>query len=387
MKLTIYPFSFLALEDFLSYQQQMLLTLLVLAVASALIGVFLVLRRLSMVTDALSHTILLGIVLTYFITKDLHSPLLFIGAGLFGVFTVYSIELLSGTGLVKNDDAVGIIFPLFFSLAVILISMFARNVHLDTDMVLMGQIIMIPLNTVEVFGFILPKSLVYMLMMLLGNSLFIAVFYKELKISTFDPEFSVIAGFPSGLLFYALMTLTSFTAVAAFDAVGTVLTIALLAGPAASAYLLTKNLKKMLLVSVLYGIFNTVIGFYWALAINVSISGMIALVTGLSLLLTSLFYREGLLTSVYMRFKRKKTFQMDLLIIHLGNHEFQDDAKEELGFSSLAGHLNWDKALLDKKLRKLSAKGYLRSDMSRQMYLLTEKGKLRYNRIRIDYGM
>ena len=119
-----------ALGDFLSYNQQILLTLLILAVACALIGCFLVLRTLSMVTDALSHTILLGIVLAYLMTKDLNSPALFFGAGLFGVFTVYCIELLSATKQVKNNDAVGIIFPLFFSLAVILISTFARDVHL-----------------------------------------------------------------------------------------------------------------------------------------------------------------------------------------------------------------------------------------------------------------
>jgi manganese/zinc/iron transport system permease protein len=387
MHTMIRPLLLFKLGDVFSYNQQMLLTLLILAVACAIVGCFLVLRNLSMVTDALSHTILLGIVLAYFVTKNLNSPLLFIGAGLFGIFTVYCIELLSGTGLVKNDDAVGIIFPLFFSLAVILISTFARDVHLDTDIVLMGQVIMIPLNTIDIFGIVIPKAMLYMLIMLIANTLFIAIFYKELKVSTFDPEFSGMIGFSSGFLFYALMSLTSFTAVSAFDAVGTMLSIALFVGPAASAYLLTKNLKQMLIVSILYASMNTIIGFYSALSMNVSISGMIATITGLSLILTSLFYREGVVTSVYLRHRRKKEFQMDLLIIHLGNHEYQSNAKDELGFESIQNHLNWDRKLSNRKLRKLSEQGYVQSDLSREMYLLTKKGKLRYDIIKTDYGM
>jgi manganese/zinc/iron transport system permease protein len=131
------------ISDILDYNQQMLITLLITGIACAILGCFLVLRKLSMITDALAHSILLGIVLAFLITKDLNSPILFIGAGLFGIFTVFSIELLSSTRLVKSDDAVGIIFPLFFSLAVILISTFARNVHLDIDIVLMGQVIIL----------------------------------------------------------------------------------------------------------------------------------------------------------------------------------------------------------------------------------------------------
>lgn len=375
------------ISDYLSYSQQMLVTLLISAIACAILGCFLVLRKLSMVTDALSHSILLGIVLAYFITKDLNSPLLFLGAGLFGVFTVYTIELLSSTRLVKNDDAVGIIFPLFFSLAVILISTYARNVHIDTDMVLMGQVIMIPLNNIEFLGIVIPKAMSYMLFMLVTNILFVSIFFKELKVSTFDPEFATIAGFSSGILFYALMTLTSFTAVSAFDAVGAILVIALFIGPAASAYLVTKDLKRMIWVSVIYASINTLVGFYLGMLLNVSISGMVAAITGASLILTVLFHREGIITSIYLSRRNKKEFRLDLMIMHLGNHQDIPGEEEELGFHTLKDHLHWDQEAIERRANRLIDQGYIERDHKRKIFLLTEKGKLRYNMIKADYTM
>ncbi|NLJ71090.1 MAG: metal ABC transporter permease [Clostridiaceae bacterium] len=375
------------ISDFLNYNQQMLLTLIVTGIACSILGCFLVLNKLSMLTDALSHSILLGIVLAYFVTKDLNSPLLLIGAGIFGVFTVYAIGLLSKTRLVKNDDAVGIIFPLFFSLAVILISTFARNVHLDTDIVLMGQVIMIPLNNMTVFGVELPKALFYMLIILLINLIFVAVFFKELKVSSFDPEFATLAGFSSGLLFYGLMTLTSFTAVAAFDAVGAILVIALFVGPAASAYMLTKSLKKMLLVSIIFSMLNSTLGFYLAIVLNVSISGMIAVITGMTTFMTVLLNRQGIITAIYLRHKNRKEFRLDLLIMHLGNHEDQEDAEFELGFATIKDHLSWERETTERRLNRLIDQGFVQRNHEKKIFCLTEKGRLRYDMIKVDYGM
>lgn len=375
------------LSDYLSYNNQILLTLVITGTACAVLGCFLLLRQLSMVTDALSHTILLGIVLAYFITKDLNSPLLFIGAGLFGVFTVFSIELLSATRLVKNDDAVGIIFPLFFSLAVILISTFARDVHLDVDMVLMGQVVMIPLNLVNFGGFMVPKAMIYMTLMLVLNSAFIIVFFKELKASTFDPEFATLAGFSSTLLYYLLMTLTSFTAVSAFDAVGAIMVIALFIGPAASAYLVTKDLKKMVIVSALYAILNAVAGYYLSMSLNVSISGLVATMTGLTTLLTVLFNRQGVVTSIYKSYKNRKEFHLDMMIIHIGNHHELEDEIEELGFDTIKDHLNWKQDAVDSRASRLLEQGLIKRDDALQVYRLTNQGKSRYDIIKSDYNI
>ena len=197
-----------------------LLVLLLTAAACAPLGVFLILRRLSMMADAISHTVLLGIVLAFFVTHDLGSPWLLFGAALMGVVTVSLVELLGKTHLVKYDDAIGVIFPLLFALAVILISKYAGNAHLDTDMVLMGEVIYAGLNTVGIGGVEIPAAALKMGGLALLIAVFITVFYKELKVSAFDGEYARLIGVPTGILFYAFMSLTSLTTVAAFDAVG-----------------------------------------------------------------------------------------------------------------------------------------------------------------------
>ena len=102
-------------------------------------GVFLVLRRMSMMADAITHTVFLGIVLAFFVTEDLNSPLLLVGATLVGVGTVWLTEMIHNTGLVNEDASIGIIFPLLFSIAIILVSLYSGNAHLDVDTALLGK--------------------------------------------------------------------------------------------------------------------------------------------------------------------------------------------------------------------------------------------------------
>jgi len=375
------------LSNFIGLGEQILITMIITAIACALLGCFLVLRKLSMVTDALSHSILLGIVIAYFVTKDLGSPFLIIGAGIFGVFTVYSIELVANTGLVKNDDAVGIIFPLYFSLGVILISMFASNVHLDTDIVLMGQTIMIPLYTTEFLGIVLPKSLLNMSIILLINVIFILLFYKELKVSTFDPQQATLSGFKSTFLFYCLMALSSFTAVSAFDTVGAILVISLFIAPSASAYLITKDLKYMLIVASLYATVNSIIGYYVAVALNVSISGMVAVISGLTCFLTVLFYENGVVTSLLRLRRNRRQLKLDLVIVHIGNHLGQESEQLELGFDSIANHLSWKQERSSKTLKRLIKENYIVAEQVKKIFILTEKGQERYDLLKTQYGL
>src|SRR5690606_35691313 len=118
---------------------EILLIAIVVAMACALPGVFLVLRRMALMSDAISHSILLGIVLAFFVTGDVTSPLLILAAAATGVLTVMLVELLNHTRLVREDAAIGLTFPFLFSIGVILIARFAGNVHLDTDAVLLGE--------------------------------------------------------------------------------------------------------------------------------------------------------------------------------------------------------------------------------------------------------
>jgi len=366
------------LISYFSISYESLFVLIATATACALLSPFLVLRKLSMVSDAISHSVLLGIVLAFFIVKDVGSPLLIAGAALFGVITVFAVEFLSGTGLVKNDDAVGIVFPMFFALAVVLITKFARNVHLDTDIVLMGEVIIAPLNRTEFLGMDLPKAFVQMGILFIVNLLFIIIFFKELKITTFDKGFAKLAGFSSVALFYALMTLSSLTAVTAFDAVGAILVVSFLITPGAAAYLISKDLKVMIAISVGYAVINSVLGYVLSLLMNVSMSGMTAAVAGVTFLITFLFNKEGLITALILRFKRKSELKPELFLTHIGNHSGKKEELEELGLGSIRDHLKWKQAEVDKIAGRLIRRGLIRIDIGKNIYDLTEKGREKF---------
>lgn len=276
---------------------------MITAVSCALLGVFLVLKNMAMVADALSHTILLGIVLGYFIAGDLDSPILFVGAALFGVMTVYAIEYVVNKFAIQSDAATGLVFTLLFALAIILISKYARNVHLDVDVVLSGEVVFATLNTMEIFGIQVPISFARMFVMLVINLTFVAVTYQQLKVSIFDPVYAKSIGVAVGFLNLVLMTLVSITTVVAFDTVGAILVVSLMVAPALSAHLLSKRLSIMLLVALLYGVINSVLGYYVAIYFNVSISGTIAFAGFVTFLLTLLFAPNGLIGK---RFKRAK---------------------------------------------------------------------------------
>ena len=366
------------LISYFSISYESLFVLIATATACALLSPFLVLRKLSMVSDAISHSVLLGIVLAFFIVKDVGSPLLIAGAALFGVITVFAVEFLSGTGLVKNDDAVGIVFPMFFALAVVLITKFARNVHLDTDIVLMGEVIIAPLNRTEFLGMDLPKAFVQMGILFIVNLLFIIIFFKELKITTFDKGFAKLAGFSSVALFYALMTLSSLTAVTAFDAVGAILVVSFLITPGAAAYLISKDLKVMIAISVGYAVINSIIGYVLSLLMNVSMSGMTAAVAGVTFLITFLFNKEGLITAIFIRLKRKSELKPELFLTHIGNHSGKKEELEELGLGSIRDHLKWKQTEVDKIAGRLIRRGLIRIDINKDIYDLTEKGRERF---------
>ena len=369
------------IESLISYfaiSYESYFVLLTTAAACAVLSPFLVLRKLSMVSDAISHSVLLGIVIAFFIVKDVGSPFLIVGAAIFGVITVFAVEFLSGTGLVKNDDAVGIVFPMFFALAVVLITKFARNVHLDTDVVLMGEVIIAPLNRIEFMGIDLPKAFVQMGILLVINLLFVIIFFKELKVTTFDRGFATLAGFSSAALFYALMTLSSFTAVTAFDAVGAILVVSFLITPGAAAYLVSKDLKVMIAISVGYAVINSSIGYVLSLLMNVSMSGMTAAAAGVTFLLTFLFNREGLITAIFIRLKRKSELKPELFLTHIGNHSGKNEEREELGLGSIRDHLKWKQAEVDKTAGRLIRKGLIRVDTDKNIYDLTERGREKF---------
>ena len=330
----------------------------VVAVACALPGVFLVLRGMALMSDAISHAILLGIVLAFFVTKDLSSPLLIIAAAITGVLTVSLVELIHRTGLVREDAAIGIVFPALFSGGVILISRFAGDVHLDTDAVLLGELAFAWLDRLTIFGYELPKSLWVMGGILLINLIFIGLFYKELKLTTFDVGLAAALGFSPTLIHYGLMTIVSITAVGAFDAVGSILVVALMIAPPATAYLLTDRLSYLLGLSALLGVVSAISGYWLAHLLDVSIGGSMATMAGVLFLLTFLLAPErGIIAIARRRVQQRWEFAQTMLTIHLFNHEGVPDAERERHIEHLDEHLRWNTSFAGRVVRYAERQG------------------------------
>jgi manganese/zinc/iron transport system permease protein len=358
-----------------SFQIEIQLVALVVAVACALPGVFLVLRRMAMMSDAISHTVLLGIVVAFFIVEDLSSPFLIFGAALTGVLTVTLVELLHRTRLVKEDAAIGLVFPALFSLAVILISRYAGAVHLDVDAVLLGELAFAPFDRLVIGGRdIGPTALYVMGGILLLNVLFIILFYKELKLATFDAGLAAALGFAPGLIHYSLMAVVSITAVGAFDAVGSILVVALMIAPPVTAYLLTDSLPRMIGLSALIGAIGAIAGFWLANALDASIAGSMATMLGILFALAYLFApQRGLVALASRRHSQRWTFAQTALTIHLLNHQGAENEASECSIEHLEEHLRWNSEFAQRVVRQSQRAGFV--ERQNGLLLLTDNGR------------
>lgn len=310
-------------------------------IAASLLGAFLVLTRTSMLTDAISHSIVFGIVIVWLLTRQQSGPVQIVGAALTGVLTVVLVNLLTRTGRLKHDASIGLVFPALFSIGVLLLNLYARDVHIDTHTVLLGEIGFVWLDTVTLAGLDVPVSLLWMSVVTLVNLAFVTVFYKELKIATFDPALAASLGFLPGVLFYALLSLTSVTAVAAFDAVGAVLFIAFAIVPPATGYLLTDRLWRVIAYGAAASILASLLGYAAATAWDVSIGGMMAVTAGGLLLLAFLFGpRYGLIAQELRRGGQRRVNETRALAVHLYNHEHGGPSEESL-VGALQAHLSW----------------------------------------------
>lgn len=269
---------------------QLLIIAMLTAVSCTLPGTFLVLRGTSLMSDAIGHAILLGIVLTFLVTKNIHSPFVFIGATIVGIATAAITELLIWTKRLMHDAAVALVFPLFFSIAIILINLYANDIHIDTDAALLGELAFTPFNKLYIFGQDLgPLAIWVMTIILIINCICIYFWYPTLKITTFNPDYAYTLGYNPHLVHYGLMTLTSITIVGSFDIAGAILVVAFMIVPPAIAYLLTQKLSHMLIIGPLIAILNTIAGYLLSYALNVSIAGTIATMNGLLFALILLY--------------------------------------------------------------------------------------------------
>jgi manganese/zinc/iron transport system permease protein len=440
------------------------------AISGAVLGTFLLLRKMSLTSDAISHTVLLGIVVAFMVMvafgtePDISSPWLIIGAAAAGVATVVLTELIYRSGLVKEDAALGLAFPLLFAIAVILISRYADNVHLDQDAVMLGEIGVAWANTnshcfencegvvitpddpraevgrecincspggigprdanaefeetcvncgaytpgqawrerlideppVQVF---FPKSITVMALIALLNVGFVTVFYKELKLASFDAALARALGFRPGLLHYALMILVSVTAVGAFDAVGSVLVIAFFIIPSATAYILTDRLWLMLVISPVAGALSAITGYELARGSflgfpvsrllvlldqtigldgytdwNVSISAsMVMMMFAWFVIAWVISPRYGLVSTMLRRRASQQQFANQMVLGHVYNHQDTQAAHDELARDTLYQHLNWSPTKTRLVLARLRARNLI--TFSDDLIHLTGRGE------------
>lgn len=322
----------------MSFQLTIILTGVLVAMSCALVGSFLVLRKLSLVGDAISHTVLLGLVLGALLTGAVTGLPTLVGATLVGLLTVALVELLARTGLVKEDAAIGLVFPALFALGVVLVTRYAGNVHLDVEHVLYGEIAYAPFDRVVLGGVDVGARALWTLGgIALLDLLFVLALYKELKLATFDPALAAALGLAPAPLHYALMGMVSLTTVGAFDAVGAILVVAFLIVPPATAYLLTQRLATMLALAALSGALSAVLGYGLARALDASIAGSMATMTGALLALAFLLSpRHGLIVQALRRGRQRREFAVDLLLSHLlrAERETPEELRAEFRWSS-----------------------------------------------------
>jgi len=357
-----------------AFALQIIATGALVGIAATLTGMFLVLRGSAMLTDAISHSIILGIFVVWWLTRETSGPIQLAGAALAGLASVAVTELIARSGRVKMDAAIGLVFPAFFALGVLLISLNARDVHLDEHAVLLGEIGFIWLDTVSIWGLDVPRATLSVGALALINAGFVALFYKELKLSVFDSALAGALGFAPGVLFYALLALTSVTAVAAFDAVGVILFIAFVIVPSATALLLTDRLSRAIAIACAVAVASSISGYLLAEAWNVTIGGMMAVMTGGFFALALLFGpRHGLIARELLRHQQRLDNDCRSLAAHLRNHETTAAAWQENTARALGEHLLWSEPRIQQVILRCLDRDLLRRDG--EALRLTAKGR------------
>ena len=269
------------------------------ASACGLIGNYLILRRMALVGDAISHSVLPGIAIAFLLANSRAAPAMFIGALAAGILTTIIIEIIHKKSRVKQDAAIGIAFSTLFAIGVILITLYADKVDLDQECVLYGEIAFVPLApTVSLFGFPLgPEPVVRMGCVAIATAILITLFYKELLITSFDPALADSQGIRAGAMHYALMSMLSIVVVSAFESVGAILVIAMLILPGATASMLSRRLPVIMLLSVVHAFLSSLLGIH--LAIWLQCSAAAAMVVMGAVLYTAAWFfapNEGLIS-------------------------------------------------------------------------------------------
>lgn len=286
-------------------------------VACALVGCYLVLRRMSLMGDAIAHAVLPGLVLAFVFTGSLNIVPLFVGAAVIGLLTTFLTQSLHQFARLPTDASMGVVFTSLFALGVVLLKRYVTGIHFDVACVYEGSLAHAALDTIQLAGWEVPRQLYTVLPVALLNVVVILLLWKELKVSSFDAALATAMGFSSTTLHYLLMALVAITTVASFEAVGTILVVAMLIAPPATAQLLCDRLSRMICVACLLGFASAVIGYGVAARWNVAPAGAMAVVAGTIYGLTVLFAPQyGVLSAMLRNLQtRLRILREDLLLM------------------------------------------------------------------------
>lgn len=277
------------------------------ACSCTLLGNYLVLRRMSLMGDAISHAVLPGLAIAFLISHSREPLPMFFGAVIVGALTALLTQAISRYGNVEEGAAMGVVFSILFAIGLILIRQAADHVDLDPSCVLMGNIESIGLDAMVER---VPSAAINLMVVMGLNLLFVGLFYKELKICAFDPTLATTLGINANLMHFALMIMVAITTVASFETVGSILVIAMLIVPAAAAHLLTDRLGVMILLSsgiaaacAVLGRILVVMGPGWlGVEASTNTAALMATIAGMFLALAVIFSpRDGIVSRLYRR--------------------------------------------------------------------------------------
>ncbi len=339
-------------------------------VSCSILGCFLVLRRLSMIGDAITHAVLPGLAVAFYVTQSVDSGPMFVGALVFGLLTAILTEMLGRSRYLAADAAMGVVFTILFALGVLLIDLVTKGgkVHLDVNCVLEGELVYILFDMMSLGGVSLPSVLPAIVIIMLLTLGFVGLFWKELTMTSFDQDFAYSQGFSPVILHYGLMLLVSGVAVTAFRLVGSILVVAMLIVPAATAQLLTTSLRTMLGVSCLLGLFAVVLGYFSAIWMDTNVSGMISVCSGVIYgVVLCLAPGNGLLARLKQRLEFQRQVMSDDILLTcyrvVERHQSSDSRFGQVSIATLRGQLRleswWDRILFSRSLHQLMKTGAL----------------------------
>lgn len=340
----------------------------------AMLGPVILLRRISLMSDAVSHSVLLGIVVAALLSQSTEWYFLLPAAALVGMLLLYVVQWLQRKSAIESGAALGLIFPFFFSLAVILIHQFGRNLHLDEHLALMGEMAFAPFERLVLAGRdVGPVSVYTMSTMIVLQFLFLIFNYRKLKHFLFDREHYELSGHKSKHMDLALQAILVINALVVFRSIGIIVFIALLVAPAASALLFSRSLIFSLLLAQVLALGAGLGGARLALLLDWNFAGSICLVLSIIFLLSFLFNpAQGLIAAIKKR--KQQLLERDLyyLLLHLKTHQGRT---AETSLAHMQGHFSWTEKHANQVLERGRSEAYL--DVWQDQILLSEAGEAR----------